>query len=342
MRADPLTYTLATGGTGTTDPKLIPGGIYQWSASGQFDTVHAHLSILLPNGTWADVANPLGHLHVTSLPVSSSPVYLPAGSVRMTIDRGQIGEGDGSTVAFAYAGSVVYRQDWQGDQLMYDTARTNLALQSQTIGTSWSAVQSTVVANQIAAPDGTTTVDFLRESNANAAHSLALAFTGTDNADYVLSAWVKGSGRDVTMYIRDKANQYRGLVVDLTTGTATASNTPLDYGAIPYPNNMWRIWCKVNAVTGGTGPAMYFYITRNGAQSYLGDGSSGIYIWGIDLKQASVLSSYIGPTTTVAVTATDVSFGGGNVTFSTAPLDGAIISGEGAVSDLNAYLCGLG
>ncbi len=70
-----------------------------------------------------------------------------------------------------------------------DQGRTNICLQSQTFGTTWTTAAASVTADQTAAPDGTTTADFVKEDATTAAHGITQAITTATNAPYAYSVY---------------------------------------------------------------------------------------------------------------------------------------------------------
>jgi len=89
-RADALSYALAAAASATGSAVAIRGGIYQFQVEGTVGGSTISLQVQLPSGSWADVRAEGGSTAVssTTLPYTASPVYLPAGNVRMAATGG--------------------------------------------------------------------------------------------------------------------------------------------------------------------------------------------------------------------------------------------------------------
>jgi hypothetical protein len=208
------------------------------------------------------------------------------------------------------------------DTLRYGTAgvlqertRTNLVLQSQTFGTTWSAFNSTVTANVVAAPDGTTTADKVAETAVAAdAHGVRQTILGlAANSKYMMSCYVKAAERtDVGIWIfGGGANGTQGKSFDLLTGTVnsiTGSDPGTANGFIePLADGWFRVGHQL--LTDSDGGDIVIHIgPGDGTETdaYNGVAGSGVYLWGAQFEPAetnfaSNASSYI-PTTTTALT----------------------------------------
>lgn len=88
-RADDQLYVLGSGLTATGASVNIPGGEYHFLAVGTLGTAtDVQLQILAPDGaTWMTVQDLGGSNTVkgTALPYNATPIYLPAGAVRVLI-----------------------------------------------------------------------------------------------------------------------------------------------------------------------------------------------------------------------------------------------------------------
>ena len=214
-------------------------------------------------------------------------------------------------------GLQVSRQDWQGNQLMYQTPRTNLQPHSQDV-TSWSpsnagtGVAPVLTLNAGTAPDGTSTATRLQATQG----------TGTTTGDYslgsspataalapgqpfVLSVWLKSNtGSSQTIYLG-------GTVA---VGQALTITTSWQRFSIPF-----------------TGAAGIFSIYAGLRGTFTASSSTlDALMWGAQIEAGSAPTSYI-PTTTTAVTRTDYTQGAnGSITFSVAPVAGAALTWTGS------------
>ena len=181
-------------------------------------------------------------------------------------------------------------------------ARTNLALQSQTFGTTWApgnVLDSDVTSDVAGAPDGTTTADKVRELATTAAHYVVQ--TAVTSTAGVFSVYLKAAER-TKAWIYMQASTQAIAYFDLSAGTAgTVSGTLSPTSGIQaLPNGWYRCWIYATGLTAiqpiGLGPT-----TTDNVLSYAGTATYGVYMWGAQFESATFPSTYI-PTTTVAVT----------------------------------------
>ena len=192
------------------------------------------------------------------------------------------------------------------------TGGVNLITYSQDFTTAaWAKASCTISPNATTAPDGTTTAGKLVESNTSGAHTIshsggnAIPIEG--GKTYTLSGYFKSAGRSMVQF------QY----LDSTGGTALFNIYPrLDTEYAEWPDgisnnsNSTILSSSVTAVGNGWVRAQYTFVAaatataagifvaplklENGSYTYnyLGDGTSGIYVWGLQLEQNQFASPY--------------------------------------------------
>jgi hypothetical protein len=192
-----------------------------------------------------------------------------------------------------------------GDFIRFNIAdyRTNLLTYSEEFDQAiWGKTSSTVTANTVVAPDGTTTGDTFTEVAATAQHIIQQVITPISGREYTMSAYLKantGNYGIVGLSGGGMGDVY--VSVDLTTGFVTATlGTPTAYTVTNAGNGWWRISCtKTTTSTGSMGARLW--LSDNGVNSsYAGSATRSIYIWGGQLEYASTPNGYI-PTTSVSV-----------------------------------------
>jgi hypothetical protein len=147
----------------------------------------------------------------------------------------------------------------------------------------WTKNQVSVTANATTAPDGTTTADKVIATAISGAHNLYVGFTYLA-AGYSMSFFAKAAEyfaiRVGSMF---SGNSVIFNLSDGTIGTASAGYT----GTITTLANGWYR-CAVTWTASAGGDTPGFYVMQDmSTTSYTGDGTSGIFVWGADLRSAN-------------------------------------------------------
>lgn len=193
--------------------------------------------------------------------------------------------------------------------LLSEETRTNsFAYSADFSHATWAKTTLTVTADQVAAPDGTTTADKLEASGTSAprvTQSAALT-SGTANA---VSFFVKAGNVDFIHGVIERAadSQTLRFYANLSTGVGSVS---VAAGTIAgtisleqYTGGWWRVIVIVTTATTGSytlaiGPASSYQSTTVTSGSY-------VYAWGAQVETGGFVTSYIATTTAAAVRAED-------------------------------------
>lgn len=191
--------------------------------------------------------------------------------------------------------------------LLIEDGRTN-RLGNNTLMHTWGTSAVTITANAVSAPDGTLTATKITETTDNTRHYIAPTYytTLTANSYVSGSVFAKAAERShLQLFVGLAGSPYTraGVVVNLTTGSATVSNigSPLEVyvSAQPYGNGWYRAMITARIDTTSTNIG-YMEVTINDGSTvnYAGDGTSGIYVWGAQVEQGYGSTSFIytGPT----------------------------------------------
>lgn len=190
-----------------------------------------------------------------------------------------------------------------GIGLLPEEARTNIAVQSQTFGTSWTTTDTTVSSNSIAAPDGTITADTLTQGSAGTAivsESLPIAA----NTTYTGTFFLKRNNNDWVCVVLFNSTDQLNVWVNLATGalgTVTASGTAS--GIVASVTALANGWYRVRVsgiVNAASTSALLAFLQVPSDGSVLRQNGAAVYAWGAQLELGAFPTSYI-PTTTVAV-----------------------------------------
>jgi len=196
------------------------------------------------------------------------------------------------------------RIDYFGGQasLLVESSSQNLALQSENFGTTWSPVQilafgSGSVLNTTATldPYGTNVADLIVANTTLNQHRIDQTTTSVSGS-YVFSVFLKAAGYG---FARLRIGG-QGAVFNLSTGVVFSTDAGITSSIQSFGNG----WCRCII---GKAASVANEIVRINMQptastaDFVGDGTSGFYVFGAQYEAGSVATSYI-PTTTAAVT----------------------------------------
>lgn len=230
---------------------------------------------------------------LTSTTLSSSRGLSPAMSLDFLVpsldSRITFSRGSNATLVDA-TGKITY-------------APANLLLQSQTFdNAAWTKSGGAVTANTTTAPDGTSTADVFIENTANSQHQV-YQNANTTAGPAVFSIYAKLASGSRYLVVYPQGGTVGNAVFDLSNGTITYSSGAAYLGSsiMPVGNGWYR--CAVSWTASALSSFLTCYLSNaptNPAPSYLGDGTSGIFIWGAQLEPVTYQTT---PSTYVATTA---------------------------------------
>lgn len=202
--------------------------------------------------------------------------------------------------------------------LLVESQSTNLLLQSQDLSAAAYTRLNLVTSGYtdlLAAPDGTVTMDAIIESTTPTVyHGVNQNITKAATANqYAYSLFVKDKGRQIVVAVQN-VGATAGVVarfnpaIGTVTGAINTYGTGFTAGAMTVESVGGGIYRLTLTGTSDTAATLSCSLSlHNGtSNTYTGDGSSGVYVWGQQLEIGEYSTSYI-PTTTAQVTrATDM------------------------------------
>lgn len=246
-------------------------------------------------------------------------VYLPGIGVINGLTAGNYLDSAGTTAAtvdnpvglVVDSGGINAIQATTANKPILRRGAVNLLLQSETFQITWALTGSSILVNQIASPDGNTTAEFLLEDGTAAGnHRVSQVNSVTSGTTYTLSCFFKkGTRQFIQLFFPTAdfgANAYANFDVNLgvvgTKGSAATSSI------VSYPNGWYRCIVSAPATATNANSLSLIQIVTSGSavrsETYNGDGTSGIYVWGAQLETGSTASTYIPTTTAAASSAT--------------------------------------
>ena len=195
--------------------------------------------------------------------------------------------------------------------ILIEESKTNLRTYSSEIDNTsiWAIAGIGFIANNFIAPDGTMTAEKMTPSSGLGVHRIreTTGATVTAGSSYTASVFVRSNGQQyIDLYLGyTNFPNGNGATFDLVNGTITYTFT----STTPTIQNVGNGWyrCSITVAassTGNTNSSFFIVHSTNSGTANINttaNGTDSYYIWGAQLEQGSVTTSYI-PTTTVAVT----------------------------------------
>ena len=187
--------------------------------------------------------------------------------------------------------------------LLLEPARTQLVEYSEDFSQgAWAKTDVTVTADSIISPDGTQNAFKLTEGTSTSTHRISDSFITSTGVSYTQSIFAKSGNNGRYLRLFRGSGTYNDAVFDLENGLVisnTGSNI-ISAKIEDYGNGWYR--CSSTFTTNFSNINSYYGLHNGSTDSYAGDGTSFIYIYGAQLEQSSYPTSYIpndGTTATV-------------------------------------------
>ena len=194
--------------------------------------------------------------------------------------------------------------------LLLEKQSTNVLTYSEQFDNAiWTKRNSTISANAITSPDGTTNADKIQEDTSNDRHDIYQDISAVSGTTYTQSIFAKKGERDyIFMSFGSSQISSANSFFNLNTGVVVSSPSGITSTITDMGNGWYRCTSTGTAVSSGlaylvTGPS------NNGTGiSYQGVSGNGVFIWGAQIEASSYATSYIPSTSSSATRVADACF----------------------------------
>jgi hypothetical protein len=160
---------------------------------------------------------------------------------------------------------------------------------------SWTKGNSTITANSIASPDGFTTADTLVENTATSTHTVQQGSVPVVSGNtYTFSIYIKAqSARNIRLVFQ--TTSFGGVASSALFNPVDGSVVATAGGVTTTTQSVGDGWFRVSISKTATvtqASAFIYRLSDGSADTYLGDGVSGAYIWGAQLEVGPVPTTY--------------------------------------------------
>ena len=152
------------------------------------------------------------------------------------------------------------------------------------------------------APDSQTTADKMIEDTSTNAHYIRHTASIVTGVIYNVSCYLKAGERTkVRIRTNIDGNGLSTCNLDLTTGVVSNSTFPNDIVVTDEGNGWWRFSTYTTSVFTASNSVIYVFLYDALDQlTYAGDGTSGIYIWGLQLSTSQEVLPYFQTTGSIS------------------------------------------
>jgi len=151
----------------------------------------------------------------------------------------------------------------------------------------WSSSTTTTPSTNNLAPDGTNTATAVIENTATSGHNRYKSFSSVSGTNYTFLTFAKASGRTRFQVVAQATTSIANVEFDLTAVTSTVISGSAVSHSIMAVGSTGYYKCEVTVTATGTGSNAYHQVNlldATGASSYTGDGTSGLFLWGMQVS----------------------------------------------------------
>ena len=207
---------------------------------------------------------------------------------------------------------INYDSNGENGHWLLEPTSTNLITYSEDFSSGWAYFDSSTDANQLISPSGVLNASkFIEGTGSSIKRIINLTQSIVSGNNYTFSIFAKKGERDFITLTNNTGVADVTTTFDLTNGTIISG-----VGSIETFTNGW-FRCTRSFTAAATVTSNFIcqaFINAGSGISYQGDGTSGIYIWGVQLEALSYATSYIPTYGSTVTRATETLTGSGNST----------------------------
>jgi hypothetical protein len=180
---------------------------------------------------------------------------------------------------------------------------------------SWFPYNSSIIPNNYISPNGDLIASKIVESNSLAQHALIKSSTIAIDQPTTFSAYLKINGRNqsqIAIFDSVYTNSF-SVLFDLQNGAVISSATSgtgiILNSTITSVGDGWYRCSVTGSISSVTSTNQVIYLAKDFDSFYLGDGVSGILVYGAQLEQGTVATEYFPTTTRLNIPRLDYSNG---------------------------------
>ena len=174
--------------------------------------------------------------------------------------------------------------------------RVNLLTFTEQFGNavSWSATDVAVVSEAASAPNGTITADRIVPNTVlTGQHNIVQPITGVVlGQQYTISVFVKAAGYNWVRIGFSASFPSNWLFVNVATGAVGLNSAYSNILVTDQGDGWWRVSASITATASGSSSVLVYPLPSNNFNSFSGDGTSGILLWGAQLETGSTATTY--------------------------------------------------
>ncbi len=193
--------------------------------------------------------------------------------------------------------------------LLIEDAITSNAQRSEELSDAfWAKSQVTVTADADVAPDGTTTMDKIVESAASSLHNVSRSLSVVAGTTYVLTAFAK-AGERTWLCLSFGATGFGATsraYFDLTNGVLGTAGAGITSHIESVGGGIYRCTAIMTATASAASNFNLELSTNGSTVNYAGDGTSGLFVWGVNVNTSDCSTAYIQTVAAAATRAADV------------------------------------